>query len=79
METSAKDATNVEIAFERVLTEIYKITAKNVVKEPKSDLVKLDKGKKLDGKEDEDEAPVRAKGVRLDEKKTKNKNKSGCC
>lgn len=80
METSAKDATNVEIAFERVLNEIYKITAKNAVKEPKATVTELGKGKKLDTNDEEDEGPVKPKkGIRLDPKKVNKKQKQGCC
>lgn len=80
METSAKDSINVQIAFERVLNEIYKITAKNAVKEPKSGVTGLDKGKKIDAGDEEDEGPVEPrKGDRLDPKKLNKKRKQGCC
>lgn len=79
METSAKDATNVGIAFERVLNEIYKITAKHVVKEPKSSVAELSKGKKLDDEDDSEVQVKPKKGVRLDAKRVGKKENKGCC
>jgi len=79
METSAKDATNVEVAFERVLDEIYKITARNAVKEPKPMVAELRKGRKLDATDDEDGVAPQSERVRLDGKKTGKKDKTGCC
>lgn len=79
METSAKDATNVGIAFERVLNEIYKITAKSAVKEPRSSVTEIKKGRKLDNADDESEVPAKNKGgVHLKAKKPK-RQKDGCC
>ena len=77
METSAKESTNVQVAFERVLTEIYKIATKNAVQEIASSAVPaVPKGKKVeeDGGQKKEE-----KRVRLNAKQTKKKKSGGCC
>ena len=78
METSAKDATNVQVAFERVLNEIYKIATKNAVKEIKANVSAVTRGKKLDQEEAPPAAPVKNDKVRLSSKKAK-ETKKGCC
>ena len=75
METSAKDRTNVQTAFERVLQEIYNITTKNSVKDPTTKTTNLAKGTSINQKEPEED---KKKGVKLSSN-TKKKDKKGCC
>ena len=76
METSAKDSTNVKLAFERVLNEIYKIISKNVIEEPKSIVTALSKGKELN---DDIEVFTKPKGVHLKKKNRKKEADKRCC
>lgn len=67
METSAKDATNVDVAFERIFTEIYELSAKDTPK-TKSKSRDVSKGYKISYPDDT---------IRLNNAKEKrNKN---CC
>ncbi len=77
METSAKDSTNVQTAFERVLGEIYKIATKSAVKEVKQNGQTVSKGKKLEEGGDAEPAEEQ-KRVKLSRKKVA-KKKGGCC
>ena len=77
METSAKEATNVQFAFERVLNEIYKIATKNAVKEIKPSSPTVIKGKKV-SEEVEPEPKVTA-SHKLDAGKLKKKEGSKKC
>jgi len=76
METSAKDRTNVQTAFERVLQEIYNITTKNSVKDPTTKTTNVSKGTKINQKEPEENTK---KGVKLSSENTRKKGKKGCC
>lgn len=79
METSAKDSINVQIAFERVLTEIYKIATKNAIKDSKPGSSLLSVGDKISGADEENEISINdRKGIHLDSKKPK-RNSNGCC
>lgn len=54
METSAKDATNVQTAFRRVLEEIYKIVSRSAIKEVKQDeRAAVSRGRRLEDKEED--------------------------
>jgi hypothetical protein len=75
METSAKEKTNVQIAFERVLQEIYNITTKNSVKDPTSKTANISKGTSLKEKEPEEKRG----GMKLTAENTRKKGKKGCC
>lgn len=79
METSAKDATNVEKAFNMLIKEVYKANAKPIGKAPTNKVTKLEKGKKLDVDDNEVEEQTKPiRGVRLSQKRKKN-HKSNCC
>ena len=77
METSAKDATNVHVAFERVLNEIYKIANKSQIDIAKNKTDHISRGSKLS---EEEERPDSKKGQKLTVAAAgKKKGKGGCC
>ena len=78
METSAKESINVQTAFDRVLSEIYKIATKNAVKEPGKSSPTVKKGASLST--GEDEVKEKDKKIQLSNKKAKSGGKKkGCC
>jgi hypothetical protein len=74
METSAKEATNVTLAFDRLFHEIFKIVTKDSVSDTKHKDVVINRGKVVtsEGKD--------APSVRLVQPKQKDQSqKKGCC
>ena len=79
METSAKDSTNVKMAFEKTFFEIYKLLTKNTVKDSKRKVTKIGKGKSLNITEDGIDSIQRNDCVKLERKKLNPEQKNGCC
>ena len=82
METSAKDSTNVKIAFEKTFHEIYRLLSKNVTKEIEGKVYKIEKGISLDTTESENKpnkAKKQERTIKLTKNKANSKKKRGCC
>lgn len=77
METSAKESINVQIAFERVLNEIFKIANKGSVKTVSGGVSNVAKGKSLDSTDDNPKPKDRK--IKLEPGNVNKRKEGGCC